>query len=203
MTQDAALALVCRDVKKSFGSTHALAGVSLQVRQGEMVALLGPNGAGKVHLVPDPHRAVRGRFGAGRGAGCGHASRPGVGTGPPGRGVPADGAGPESFRTCQPALSRRSCTVCRGANRQVASRSCWRIFRLQRWPTCPARSLSGGNRRKVELAASAVARAAACYLMDEATVGLDPASRSQLIDEVVLPHPDAWPGRAVGHAPGG
>jgi ABC-2 type transport system ATP-binding protein len=48
----------------------------------------------------------------------------------------------------------------------------------------PARSLSGGNRRKVELL-RALLHQPQLLLMDEATVGLDPASRAQLLDEVV------------------
>jgi hypothetical protein len=37
-------------VAKRFGSTEALAGVSLAVERGKMLALLGPNGAGKTTL---------------------------------------------------------------------------------------------------------------------------------------------------------
>ncbi len=39
------------DVVKEYGAVRAVAGVSLQVREGELVALLGPNGAGKTTLV--------------------------------------------------------------------------------------------------------------------------------------------------------
>ena len=46
------------------------------------------------------------------------------------------------------------------------------------------RSLSGGNRRKIELL-RALLHEPHLLLMDEATVGLDPASRTQLLDEVL------------------
>jgi ABC-2 type transport system ATP-binding protein len=44
----------------------------------------------------------------------------------------------------------------------------------------PVRSLSGGTRRKIELVRALLHRPSA-LLMDEATVGLDPPSRQQLL----------------------
>jgi branched-chain amino acid transport system permease protein len=38
-------------VAKSYGSFHALNGVALEVRRGELVSIVGPNGAGKTSLV--------------------------------------------------------------------------------------------------------------------------------------------------------
>ena len=43
--------LELRDVHKSYGAVHAVAGVSLTAREGELIAVLGPNGAGKTTLL--------------------------------------------------------------------------------------------------------------------------------------------------------
>src|SRR5580698_10440684 len=40
-------AIVVDDLHKSYGTTHAVQGVSFSVEEGACVALLGPNGAGK------------------------------------------------------------------------------------------------------------------------------------------------------------
>jgi ABC-2 type transport system ATP-binding protein len=44
-------AIQIEQVVKRYGSLHALAGVSLEIAQGEFFGLLGPNGAGKTTLI--------------------------------------------------------------------------------------------------------------------------------------------------------
>lgn len=45
------MTLTCTKLAKSYGATHALRGVDLQAKGGEVVALLGGNGAGKSTLI--------------------------------------------------------------------------------------------------------------------------------------------------------
>lgn len=45
------VAVAIEGVEKRFGSVLALAGVSLQIAEGEFFGLLGPNGAGKTTLI--------------------------------------------------------------------------------------------------------------------------------------------------------
>ena len=43
--------IVCRDLHKYFGELHAVKGVSLDIRRGELFGVLGPNGSGKTTLL--------------------------------------------------------------------------------------------------------------------------------------------------------
>src|SRR5437879_8966282 len=64
LTREADLpVLSVTDAHKSYGATQALRGVTLELRERELLGLLGPNGAGKTTLV----RALAGRLALDRG----------------------------------------------------------------------------------------------------------------------------------------
>ena len=178
-----AAVLACRDVAKRYGRTQALDRVSLHVDAGEMVALLGPNGAGKSTLF----QLLTGLFVADSGA---------VEVlGADMRRDPVAALAHLGVVFQQPALDL-NLTV-RASLRFHADLHGlpWSVSRpriadlLERFGLAASagqlgRNLSGGNRRKVELL-RALLHQPRLLLMDEATVGLDPASRAQLLDEVL------------------
>jgi len=53
--QHSGTAVLCRDVKKAYGTgpdqVHALRGIDLEVRTGELLMLVGPSGCGKTTLI--------------------------------------------------------------------------------------------------------------------------------------------------------
>jgi ABC-2 type transport system ATP-binding protein len=175
--------LRCHEVSKRYGRTQALDAVSLAVAPGEMVALLGPNGAGKTTLF----QLLTGLYVADSGS---------VEVlGADMRREPVRALAHLGVVFQQPALDlnlsvRASLRFHADLHGLRASVSRPRIddllqrFGLSELAGKPARELSGGNRRKVELV-RALLHEPRLLLMDEATVGLDPASRSQLLEEVV------------------
>ncbi|MET9659715.1 ATP-binding cassette domain-containing protein [Streptomyces sp. NPDC006510] len=175
-------AVEVRGLVKHYGSTKALDGVDLDVREGTVLGVLGPNGAGKTTLVrclstlivPD----------------AGHATV----------------AGYDVVK--QPRQLRRTI----GLTGQYASvdeklsgwENLYMIGRLLDLPRRTARSradellerfsltdaarkaamdYSGGMRRRLDLAASMIGSPAVLYL-DEPTTGLDPRTRNEVWDEV-------------------
>jgi ABC-2 type transport system ATP-binding protein len=175
--------LRCREVSKRYGRTQALDAVALAVAPGEMVALLGPNGAGKTTLF----QLLTGLFVADSGA---------VEVlGADMRREPVRALSQLGVVFQQPALDlnltvRASLRFHADLHGLPGSVSRPRIeallaqFGLGELAGKLARELSGGNRRKVELL-RALVHEPRLLLMDEATVGLDPASRAQLLDEVL------------------
>ena len=175
--------LHCREVSKRYGRVQALDAVSLAVAPGEMVALLGPNGAGKTTLF----QLLTGLFVADGGT---------VEVlGADMRRDPVRALAQLGVVFQQPALDlnlsvRASLRFHADLHGLPGAVSRPRIdallqrFGLAEMAGRPGRELSGGNRRKVELL-RALLHAPRVLLMDEATVGLDPASRAQLLDEVL------------------
>jgi ABC-2 type transport system ATP-binding protein len=171
-------ALFLENVVKSYGQIRALDRVSFTALAGEFIALLGPNGAGKSTLfqllsglfVPDS-----GRIGV-----MGHDMLRDP--------VPALAMLGIVFQ--QPTLDLElSVTgnllfhaglhgIPRAAARRRISTELARAGLGDR-PHARAAQLSGGNRRRVELV-RALLHGPRVLLMDEPTVGLDPASRSEL-----------------------
>ncbi len=170
-------------VEKSYGRLRALDGVSLSVAAGEFVALLGPNGAGKTTLF----QLLTGLFVADGGEirVRGHDIRRDV--------VPALAALGVVFQ--QPTLDldlsaqanlRFHAGLHGLGGRKATDAIAAALARagLAEQATQRARELSGGSRRRVELA-RALLHEPDILLMDEPTVGLDPASRRDLLDHVL------------------
>lgn len=176
------LLLSVDNVVKSYGSVRALDGVTLNVAAGEFVALLGANGAGKSTLM----QLLTGLFTPDEGQimVLGHDMRTRATRALAGIGVVFQ------QQTLDLELSLRSNLLfhadLHGIPRRVARQRI--TAALERYGLTErsgerARVLSGGNRRRVELA-RALMHQPRVLLMDEATVGLDPASRREILDEM-------------------
>jgi ABC-2 type transport system ATP-binding protein len=172
-------ALFLNGVVKTYGAIRAVDGVSFAAQPGEFIALLGPNGAGKTTLF----QLLAGLFvpDAGRIEIMGQDMRHNP--------VPALAKLGIVFQ--QPTLDLELTVTgnllfhagLHGLARDVAKRRIEKELarlNLSERAHDKASQLSGGNRRRVELA-RALLHEPRVLLMDEATVGLDPASRSDLI----------------------
>jgi len=161
---------------------HALRGIDLAVPAGTILGLLGPNGAGKTTAVrilttllhPDEGRATV----------AGHdvlhepdAVRAAIGLSGQFAAVDENLTGHENLE-----MVGRLLHIGRPAARARAG-ELLATFDLVAAGGRPARTYSGGMRRRLDLAASLVGRPEVLFL-DEPTTGLDPASRLGLWDVI-------------------
>lgn len=174
--------LIATALKKSYGSKPALQSVSVTLYPGQFVALLGPNGAGKSTLV----QILSGLFVPDQGdlSLLGFDIRKDAPKALAGLGVVFQQSSLDLDLSIRANLLFH--TDLHGIARKTALERIQAGLEqhgLQDQAGTAVRALSGGNRRKVELI-RALLHKPRFLLMDEATVGLDPASRHDLMRAV-------------------
>jgi ABC transporter DrrB family efflux protein len=165
-------------VTRRFGATVALAGVSLEVAEGTVFGLLGPNGAGKTTLVrvlatllaPDSGR-------------CEVFGHDVVHEAPVVRellGLTGQFAAVDEILTGRENLQMFGRLFdLSPADAGLRAQELLERFDLADAADRPARTYSGGMRRRLDLASSLLTRPRILFL-DEPTTGLDPRSRNEI-----------------------
>jgi ABC-2 type transport system ATP-binding protein len=164
-----------RNLTKSYGKTRVLKGVDLQVERGTMVALLGPNGAGKTTIVRILSTLLH--YDGGTVRVDGHdvtteADKVRAVIGLTGQATAVDEllTGRENLVMMGQLYRLTSASAKRRAHELLAE------FDLSEAADRPAKTYSGGMRRRLDLAVSLIATPPVLFL-DEPTTGLDPRSR--------------------------
>jgi ABC-2 type transport system ATP-binding protein len=171
-----------RGIRKAFGGATVLDGVDLAVPAGQVFALLGPNGAGKTTLIRILATLLRPDAGTAVVAGRDLLADPaGVR-----RAISLTGqyAAVDDMLTGEENLRMMARLRHLGA-REARDRAARLLaeFDLDGARRRLVKTYSGGMRRRLDLAASLVARPELLFL-DEPTTGLDPRSRERLWEAV-------------------
>jgi lipopolysaccharide export system ATP-binding protein len=176
--------LAVHSVEKSFGSRQVVRGVSIYVRRGEAVGLLGPNGAGKTtvfYMITGLIKADRGAIEL-----DGHdvtklpmyqRARLGIGYLPQEasifRGLTVEQNIRAVLEVVEPSKKKR----------ETELNSLLDEFNITRLRKTPSIALSGGERRRVEIA-RALATRPNYMLLDEPFAGIDPIAVGDIQDLV-------------------
>ena len=163
------------DVSKSFGAVTALDGVSLSAPQGSVLGLLGHNGAGKTTLVNILTTLLPPSGGSARVAGFDVVTQPTEVR----RRIGLTGQFAAVDEKLSGAANLELIGRLLGAGRSRARARATELleaFDLVAAARRPAKTYSGGMRRRLDLAASLVGNPDVIFL-DEPTTGLDPQAR--------------------------
>ena len=160
---------------KHFGDVKALDGIDLTVERGQVVGLLGPNGAGKTTTVRILSTLLKPTSGVAYVAGHDVVKEPddvrhAIGLTGQYAAVDEYLTGRENLRMFGE-LYHLSPSYVKERSAELLE---W--FDLSEAADRPARTYSGGMRRRLDLAASLIAKPSILFL-DEPTTGLDPRSR--------------------------
>lgn len=174
--------MIVRDLHRSYGSIAALKGVTLDAEPGEIMALLGPNGAGKTTLVsiitglrsPDSGYVAVDGIDVQR---TPQAARRRMGFAPQETGIYPTLTVRENLMYFGKLADLRGSLLCSQVE-AVAER-----LSLGALLARPARSLSGGERRRLHTAMALVAPVP-LLLLDEPTAGMDVSTRKSILEFV-------------------
>jgi len=160
----------------------ALAGVSFDVHRGEVLGLLGPNGAGKTTLIAHLVGALPVQQGT--------ITVDGEPLAEVRRKRPTQIAIAPQEHAFYPMLGVRENLACfaaaaglNGSRRQQRIEACLAFAQLERYGAIRAARLSGGLKRRLNLAIALLPEPE-ILLLDEPTAGVDPQSRAFLLDAV-------------------
>jgi ABC-2 type transport system ATP-binding protein len=171
-------AIVATDLTKSYKDVKALCGLSLAVPEGSVLGLLGPNGAGKTTAVRILTTLLRPDSGSGIVAGIDVLADPAAVRGK--IGLSGQYAAVDENLTGFENLDMVGRLYHLGAKQSgTRARELLEQFDLDDAGDRPAKTYSGGMRRRLDLAGALVARPPVLFL-DEPTTGLDPRSRTDL-----------------------
>jgi oleandomycin transport system ATP-binding protein len=171
-------AIEARGLRKRFGDTQALDGVDIAVQEGTVHGVLGPNGAGKTTAVRILATLLDADEGSAHVAGYDVARDPGkvrelIGLTGQYASVDELLTGRQNLELIGTLLDLRR----KPARARAQELLDW--FDLGDAADRPAKTYSGGMRRRLDLAASLVGRPSVVFL-DEPTTGLDPAKREDM-----------------------
>ncbi len=172
--------ITAKGLRKAYGDNRVLKGIDLKVERGTMLALLGPNGAGKTTTVRILSTLLK--FDAGKVTIEGHdvskeADKVRNVIGLTGQSAAVDEllTGRENL-VMMGRLYRLTAESAKNRAKELLE-----DFDLVKAADRPAKTYSGGMRRRLDLAVSLIATPPVIFL-DEPTTGLDPRSRLAMWD---------------------